>query len=219
MLRQPVAVITPSLGVPRQVETCCGMRPRRCRPRRWRARSRMENGVISFTSETSPTRVQVPGCKVHRSQASIRDLTASSRVTSHRLTGDAATEDRPRLSSSTRRIAAVLSCSRSRLPSLRLRSARTAEPGNAARHVVAHQPRRFSGGALDDLSSAADAATARVARRGCRRMRPVNPDRNLAEPHLAHHRRHARQHGVLFNGSLIREPGVPPRVEPWLTAR
>lgn len=55
------------------------------------------------------------------------------------------------------------------------------------------------------------AATGAVARG----MRPVNPTVTWANHTSMVTGVTPAKHGVIFNGLLIREPGVPPRVEPW----
>jgi predicted AlkP superfamily pyrophosphatase or phosphodiesterase len=84
-------------------------------------------------------------------------------------------------------------------------------------HVVIITLDGFGGWALDDphlplptlRKLAADGAVARG-------MRPVNPTVTWPNHTAIVTGVTPAKHGVLFNGSLIREPGVPPRVEPWI---
>ena len=87
---------------------------------------------------------------------------------------------------------------------------------DVARHVVLISLDGFPSWALDDpqlplptlrqlVSRGAIAAT----------MRPVNPTVTWPNHTSLVTGVTPAKHGVLFNGSLIREPGVPPRVEPW----
>ena len=46
-------------------------------------------------------------------------------------------------------------------------------------------------------------------------MRPVNPTVTWANHTVDGHGVTPAKHGVIYNGLLVREPGVPPRVEPW----
>ena len=58
----------------------------------------------------------------------------------------------------------------------------------------------------------------RLAARGAvaRGMRPVNPTVTWPNHTTLITGVTPAKHGVLFNGLLKRDPGVPPRVEPWL---
>ena len=49
-----------------------------------------------------------------------------------------------------------------------------------------------------------------------KRMRPVNPTVTWPNHTSIVTGVTPARHGVLFNGTLIRDPGVPPRVEPWV---
>jgi predicted AlkP superfamily pyrophosphatase or phosphodiesterase len=48
-----------------------------------------------------------------------------------------------------------------------------------------------------------------------RAMQPVNPTVTWANHTSMITGVHPARHGVVYNGLLVREPGVPPRVEPW----
>lgn len=83
-------------------------------------------------------------------------------------------------------------------------------------HVVFISLDGFPGWALDDpylpvptLRRLA-AAGARV-----RALQPVNPTVTWANHTSMVTGVTAARHGVIFNGLLVREPGLPPRVEPW----
>jgi predicted AlkP superfamily pyrophosphatase or phosphodiesterase len=86
----------------------------------------------------------------------------------------------------------------------------------ADRHVVVISLDGFPASALADpvlplptlrrLAAAGALATA---------MRPVNPTVTWPNHTSLVTGVTPARHGVLFNGSLMREPGVPPRVEPW----
>ena len=86
----------------------------------------------------------------------------------------------------------------------------------AARHVVLISLDGFPASALDDpdlpLPTLRD-----LAARGARAkvMRPVNPTVTWPNHTSFITGVTPAKHGVLFNGILVREPGVPPRVEPW----
>lgn len=92
-------------------------------------------------------------------------------------------------------------------------AARTAPGTN---HVVIISLDGFAGWALDDphlpaptlRRLAAEGATARS-------MRPVNPTVTWANHTSMVTGVTAARHHVIFNGLLVREAGVPPRVEPW----
>ena len=57
----------------------------------------------------------------------------------------------------------------------------------------------------------------RLARAGAmaRAMRPVNPTVTWANHTAIITGVTPAKHGVIYNGLLVREPGLPPRVEPW----
>jgi predicted AlkP superfamily pyrophosphatase or phosphodiesterase len=83
-------------------------------------------------------------------------------------------------------------------------------------HVVIISLDGFAGWALDDpylpaptlRKLAAEGATAKG-------MRPVNPTVTWANHTSMITGVAPAKHHVIFNGLLVREPGVPPRVEPW----
>jgi predicted AlkP superfamily pyrophosphatase or phosphodiesterase len=85
-----------------------------------------------------------------------------------------------------------------------------------ANHVVIISLDGFGGWALDDpylpvptlRRLAADGAVASG-------MRPVNPSVTWPNHTSIVTGVTPARHGVLFNGLLLREPGVPPRIEPW----
>jgi predicted AlkP superfamily pyrophosphatase or phosphodiesterase len=86
----------------------------------------------------------------------------------------------------------------------------------AADHVVLISLDGFPSWAMDDPYLPVPTLRA-LAGRGAiaRTMRPVNP--TVTWPNHTTFVTGVRpaKHGVLFNGILVREPGVPPRVEPW----
>ncbi len=86
----------------------------------------------------------------------------------------------------------------------------------AAEHVVLISLDGFPSWAMDDPYLPVPTLRA-LAGRGAiaRTMRPVNP--TVTWPNHTTFVTGVRPatHGVLFNGILVREPGVPPRVEPW----
>jgi predicted AlkP superfamily pyrophosphatase or phosphodiesterase len=91
-----------------------------------------------------------------------------------------------------------------------------AAPQPQARHVVVISLDGFPASALDDPQL--PLPTLRLlASRGAvaGSMRPVNPTVTWPNHTSLVTGVTAAKHGVLFNGSLIREAGVPPRVEPW----
>ena len=91
------------------------------------------------------------------------------------------------------------------------------QPSEGSRHVVLISLDGFPGWALEDpylpvptlRRLAADGAVARGGMRG------VNPTVTWPTHTSMVTGVTPARHGVLFNGLLIREPGVPPRVEPW----
>ena len=100
--------------------------------------------------------------------------------------------------------------------SFTLGSAQTQTPG-ASRHVVIISLDGFPSWALDDpylpvptiRKLAAQGAVAKG-------MQPVNPTVTWPNHTTLVTGVTPAKHGVLFNGLLKRDPGVPPRVEPWL---
>ena len=85
-----------------------------------------------------------------------------------------------------------------------------------ARHVVLISLDGFPSWALDDPQLPLPTLR-QLASRGAlaATMRPVNPTVTWPNHTSLVTGVTPAKHGVLFNGSLIREPGVPPRVEPW----
>lgn len=85
-----------------------------------------------------------------------------------------------------------------------------------ARHVVIITLDGFGGWALDDPYLPMPTLRA-LAARGARAksMRPVNPTVTWPNHTSLVTGVTPATHGVLFNGILVRDPGVPPRVEPW----
>jgi predicted AlkP superfamily pyrophosphatase or phosphodiesterase len=89
-------------------------------------------------------------------------------------------------------------------------------PNGPPRHVVIITLDGFGGWALDDPYLPVPTLRA-LATRGARAkgMRPVNPTVTWPNHTSIVTGVTPAKHGVLFNGVLIREPGVPPRIEPW----
>lgn len=85
-----------------------------------------------------------------------------------------------------------------------------------SRHVVIITLDGFGGWALDDPYLPVPTLRA-LAARGARAkaMRPVNPTVTWPNHTSIVTGMTPARHGVLFNGILVRDPGVPPRVEPW----
>jgi predicted AlkP superfamily pyrophosphatase or phosphodiesterase len=86
-----------------------------------------------------------------------------------------------------------------------------------APHVVLISLDGFAGWAMDDPHLPVPtlrrlARTGAIARDG---MRPVNPTVTWPNHTSMVSGVSAARHRLLFNGLLIREPGVPPRIEPW----
>ena len=90
------------------------------------------------------------------------------------------------------------------------------QPVGSARHVVMISIDGFPGWALDDPRLPVPTLR-RLAARGAvaKGMRPVNPSVTWPNHTSMVTGVTPAKHGVLFNGMLIREPGVPPRIEPW----
>jgi predicted AlkP superfamily pyrophosphatase or phosphodiesterase len=97
-----------------------------------------------------------------------------------------------------------------------LGSTQTREPAATDRHVVIISLDGFPASALDDQAVPLPTLR-RLAAAGAvaRRMRPVNPTVTWPNHTSIVTGVTPARHGVLFNGLLVREPGVPPRVEPW----
>jgi predicted AlkP superfamily pyrophosphatase or phosphodiesterase len=83
-------------------------------------------------------------------------------------------------------------------------------------HVVIISLDGFPGWAMDDPRLPVPNLR-RLAARGAvaKGMVPVNPTVTWPNHTSMVAGVHPAKHGVLFNGMLIREPGVPPRIEPW----
>lgn len=83
-------------------------------------------------------------------------------------------------------------------------------------HVVIISLDGFPGWAMDDPRLPVPTLR-RLAARGAvaKAMRPVNPSVTWPNHTAMVTGVTPAKHGVLFNGMLIREPGVPPRIEPW----
>jgi predicted AlkP superfamily pyrophosphatase or phosphodiesterase len=86
-----------------------------------------------------------------------------------------------------------------------------------ANHVVIITLDGFGGWALDDPHLPMPALR-KLAAHGAvaKGMRPVNPTVTWPNHTSIVTGVTPAKHGVLFNGSLIRQPGVPPRIEPWI---
>jgi predicted AlkP superfamily pyrophosphatase or phosphodiesterase len=101
---------------------------------------------------------------------------------------------------------------------LRAAPAPQAQPrrAQAANHVVVISLDGFAGWALDDpylpVPTLRRLATAGAVAKG---MRPVDPTVTWANHTSMVTGVPPARHGVIYNGLLIREAGVPPRVEPW----
>ncbi len=91
-----------------------------------------------------------------------------------------------------------------------------AQRGNASNHVVIISLDGFGGWALDDPAVSVPTLR-RLAARGAvaKSMRPVNPTVTWANHTSIVTGVTPAKHGVIFNGLLLCEPGVPPRIEPW----
>jgi len=89
-------------------------------------------------------------------------------------------------------------------------------PADRSNHVVIISLDGFPGWALDDPRLPVPALR-RLAARGAvaKGMRPVNPSVTWPNHTTMVTGVTPAKHGVLFNGVLVREPGVPPRIEPW----
>ncbi len=101
---------------------------------------------------------------------------------------------------------------------LALGSAPQTQPSpNTSRHIVLISLDGFPSWALDDAYLPVPTLR-RLAARGAlaKGMRPVNPTVTWPNHTTLVTGVTPAKHGVLFNGLLKRDPGVPPRVEPWL---
>lgn len=89
-------------------------------------------------------------------------------------------------------------------------------PASTSNHVVIISLDGFAGWALDDPHLPVPTLR-RLAARGAlaRGMRPVNPTVTWPNHTSMVTGVTPAKHGVLFNGILVREPGVAPRIEPW----
>ena len=87
----------------------------------------------------------------------------------------------------------------------------------SSRHIVLISLDAFQASAFDDPFLPIPTLR-RLAARGAvaRGMRPVNPTVTWPNHTTIITGVTPAKHGVLFNGLLKRDPGVPPRVEPWL---
>jgi predicted AlkP superfamily pyrophosphatase or phosphodiesterase len=92
--------------------------------------------------------------------------------------------------------------------------------GDASPHVVIITLDGFGGWALDDPYLPVPTLRALAARGATAAgMRPVNPTVTWPNHTTIVTGVTPARHGVLFNGMLGRDPGVPPRVEPWRDKR
>jgi predicted AlkP superfamily pyrophosphatase or phosphodiesterase len=101
--------------------------------------------------------------------------------------------------------------------SVPMRSAPQLQPGApGSNHVVIISLDGFAGWALDDPYLPLPTLR-RLAERGAvaRGMRPVNPTVTWPNHTSMITGVTPAKHGVLFNGMLVREHGVAPRIEPW----
>lgn len=96
-----------------------------------------------------------------------------------------------------------------------LHSAQPQRP-SPSNHVVIISLDGFGGWALDDPYLPVPTLR-RLAARGAvaAGMRPVNPTVTWPNHTSMVTGVTPAKHGVLFNGTLLRQPGVPPRIEPW----
>jgi predicted AlkP superfamily pyrophosphatase or phosphodiesterase len=97
------------------------------------------------------------------------------------------------------------------------RASAQARPPASPNHVVIITLDGFGGWALDDphlpLPTLRKLAAQGAVAKG---MRPVNPTVTWPNHTSIVTGVTPAKHGVLFNGTLIREPGVAPRIEPWI---
>lgn len=111
-------------------------------------------------------------------------------------------------------MAFVIVATMSASPTVTAQPQRTAGPSN---HVVIITLDGFAGWALDDpylpLPTLRKLAAGGAVAKG---MRPVNPSVTWPNHTSIVTGVTPARHGVLFNGTLIRQPGVPPRIEPWI---
>lgn len=95
----------------------------------------------------------------------------------------------------------------------------TAQPRRAAvsgNHVVIISLDGFAGWAMEDPRLPVPTLRSLAARGAVAKgMRPVNPSVTWPNHTSMVTGVTPSKHGVLFNGLLVRQPGVPPRIEPW----
>jgi predicted AlkP superfamily pyrophosphatase or phosphodiesterase len=82
-------------------------------------------------------------------------------------------------------------------------------------HVVIISLDGFPGWAMDDARLPLPNLRRLAAQGAIAKMRPVNPTVTWPNHTSMVTGVHPAKHGVLFNGLLVRDPGVPPRIEPW----
>jgi predicted AlkP superfamily pyrophosphatase or phosphodiesterase len=99
-------------------------------------------------------------------------------------------------------------------------AAQRSEPASRSPHVVLISLDGFAAWALDDPNLPVPTLR-KLARDGAlaKGMRPVNPTVTWANHTSMVTGVTAARHGVLYNGLLVRQAGVPPRVEPWRDQR
>jgi predicted AlkP superfamily pyrophosphatase or phosphodiesterase len=96
-----------------------------------------------------------------------------------------------------------------------LSSSPAANQAGQPNHVVIISLDGFAGWALDDPHLPVPTLR-RLAQAGAvAKMNPVNPTVTWPNHTAMVTGVTPSRHGVLFNGMLIRQPGVPPRIEPW----
>jgi predicted AlkP superfamily pyrophosphatase or phosphodiesterase len=95
-------------------------------------------------------------------------------------------------------------------------AAQPAQNADRSNHVVIISLDGFMASALTDPALPLPALR-RLAKAGAtaKAMRPVNPTVTWANHTSMVTGNTAAKHRVIYNGLLVREPGVPPRVEPW----
>ncbi|MEP6914986.1 MAG: ectonucleotide pyrophosphatase/phosphodiesterase [Acidobacteriota bacterium] len=97
-----------------------------------------------------------------------------------------------------------------------LAAAQSAQRPDASNHVVVISLDGFKASALADPAIPLPTLR-RLAKAGAtaRAMRPVNPTVTWANHTAIITGDTPARHGVIYNGLLVRDPGMPPRVEPW----
>ena len=88
-------------------------------------------------------------------------------------------------------------------------------PASTSNHVVIISLDGFAGWALGDPHLPVPTLRRLAARGVVASMRPVNPTVTWPNHTSMVTGVTPSQHGVLFNGVLVREPGTAPRIEPW----